>query len=511
MSKINWSLVEREYGISSGKLNLFELIEKNALRNPGRPAICFQAGEEKMIRISYGKLVEKVGRLASLLKNNGVRKGERVMFFLPKCTELYIGILATIKLGAIAVPLFEAFQSDGLKLRISKGRAGYLVLNRELLARYRKIKNKVNLKRIFIVDSSDFRKKLQASPEECGTVSVSRTDPCVMMFTSSTAGTPVAGVLIPHTGVVQWIYTGRKILGLGFGTKYFCSAHPAWVTGMIYGVIAPLLAGSTVYNIDGRFDAKRWKSFIIGNKISHIYSAPTVFRFLLDSVSRKDLKTVKRVCSVGEALPLAVSEAYLKKGVKIIDTYWQTEIGAIVIANFPFRKGALGKAIGVDAFVKNEEIVLRDSWPARMVGILMHKKMFESYFDGRNFRTKDSAVLRKGYFYFLGRKDDIIKSSGERISPLEIENALIKHRSVKECAVVGIPDKLRGSIIKAIIVLKKRVPPSEKLKEELSEFVRKNYAGHAYPKIIEFWESLPKNNAGKVSRMAVKKIMRGDK
>ncbi len=505
MKREFWSRLEEEYKISEGKFNLYNIIEQRAKEIPNSIALSFHNENGKIIEIGYRQLVERVNQYANLLKGAGLKKKERVALFLPKCPEIYCGILAAIKLGAIAMPLFEAFQADGLELRLKKGEVNFLITDKELFSRYKKIKKIKSLKKVFIVDSTDFKKNISSYSKECKTVEMNKKDTCLMIFTSSTAGTPVAGIMLPHQGTVQWIYTGKEVLGLKQETKYFCSAHPAWVTGAIYGVLTPLLIGASVYIIQGRFDSSSWKNLLIANRISNIYTAPTVLRLLKGNISKRDLRFITRICSVGEALSFSLVEYYKTLEVQVIDTYWQTEIGAIVIANLPFKEKALGKAIGVKASLKNGEIVLKTPWPAMMTGIWKHKKMFESYFSGKIFLAHDLAKKdNQNYFYFEGRKDDIIKTSGERISPLEIENVLLKFPGIKECAIIGVPDDIKGNILKSFIVLDKKIIPTEDLKQKISDFVKKSYAGHAYPKIIEFVGDLPKGNSGKIIRARLK-------
>jgi acetyl-CoA synthetase len=421
---------------------------------------------------------------------------------LPKCPEIYFATLAAIKVGAIAMPLFEAFQPDGLELRLERGDVNLLITNKELYKRYKKIKKPSSLRGAIIIDSWKFKRRLNKQ-RPADTLEVKEKDTALMIFTSSTAGTPVAGIEIPHSGLEQWIFTGERVLSLEQGSKYFCSAHPAWVTGAVYGILSPLLVGASIYSIEGRFDSKIWIKFLKENKISNIYTAPTALRLLRQDIKKSDFKFVKRICSVGEALPWSLVEEYKKKGVFIIDTYWQTETGAIVIANIDKKAKALGKTIGVNAKIKDEMIVIEKPWKAMMTGIYKHEKMYKGYFDGKWFKTNDRAVKKGNYFYFIGRKDDIIKTSGERVSPLEIENILLKHKAVKEAAVIGVPDKERGEIIKAFIVLNKG-DGSDNLKDELGQFVKKNYAGHAYPKLVEFVKELPKGNSGKIIRMKLR-------
>jgi acetyl-CoA synthetase len=240
-----------------------------------------------------------------------------------------------------------------------------------------------------------------------------------------------------------------------------------------------------------------------------IYTAPTALKMLKHDMKKEDLRGVRNICSVGEALPKTIFEHYKKLGIEINDTYWQSETGAMVIANWKGMKkkiGSIGKTIpGITAKIKDEMMELKADWPSMMTGIYKHDAMYKSYFDKGWFKTNDRATRDKeGYFFFLGRKDDIIKTSGERVSPLEIENILLKHKAVHESAVIGVPDPAKGEIIKAFVVLNKGFIASDSLKEELEMFVKKDYAGHAYPKMIDFVPSLPKTHSGKIMRMLLR-------
>jgi len=328
-----------------------------------------------------------------------------------------------------------------------------------------------------------------------------------MIFTSSTAGTPVAGIEISHYALVQQYFTAEFALGLNKDSNYWCTAHPGWVTGSIYGIIAPLSIGCSIFILEQHFDAKKWIEFANNNKINILYTAPTALRLLKPVIKKQDLKFVEKINSVGEALTKATFDFYNDLGIKITDTYWQTETGAIVIANTEHKYASMGKPIpGITAEIKDNAIALKPDFPSLMTGIYKHPKMFDSYFKDNWFKTNDNATLENGYFFFIGRGDDIIKTSGERVSPIEIESILMKHKSVHEAAVIGVPDKIKGSILKAFIVLNSNIKQTKELKEELSMFVKENYAGHSYPKQIQFIESLPKTNSGKIIRMELRNL-----
>jgi len=504
-----WKEKEKNIVLHDEKMNIIEsCVDRHSEKNPDKIAFVFEL-DSKIIRLTYGQLQDKVNKFANLLKSLKIKENSRIFFFLPKIPEMYFGFLGAIKHGSICVPLFEAFQSEGLELRLQRGEADVLVTNKELSKR---LKNKIkSLKHILIVDDEKFKKQFEKQSSNFDIVLKNKKDTALMIFTSSTAGTPVAGIEIPHYGLVHQDFTARLVLDLKENDNYWCTSHPGWITGSVYGIIAPLSIGCTNFILEEHFKAKNWIDFFKKNKISVIYTAPTALRMLKSEIKKEDFKDVRNICSVGEALTSGVFDFYRRLGVEINDTYWQTETGALMIANTNAMKkksGSMGKPIpGINARIRDGMIEFEKPWPAMMIGIHNHEKMYKDYFYGKWFKTNDSARIdNEGYFFFEGRKDDIIKTSGERVSPIEIESVLIKHPSVKESAVVGIPDEIKGQIIKAFIVLNKGFEESDKLKDELMQFVKKEYAGHSYPKIIQFMKDLPKNNSGKIMRIKLKEI-----
>jgi acetyl-CoA synthetase len=509
-----WQQAEKDIVIHGENMNIIEsCIDRHAKSIPDKLAFVFENEQGEIKTYSYKQIQKEINKFANYLHALGILPSSRIFIFLPKIPEMYIAILGTIKQGSIALPLFEAFQKDGLELRLDRGDADVLITNKELAKRIPKdIHKKIpSLKHILIVDEKDYQSKIFKQPEEFKTILKNKKDTATMIFTSSTAGTPVAGIQIPHQALIQQHYTAKLVLGLDENSNYWCTAHPGWVTGTIYGIIAPLSIGSTIFVLESHFDADKWINFLKKNKISVIYTAPTALRMLKPFIKKEDLKFIKNMCSVGEALNTSLFDFYKELGIEINDSYWQTETGAMVIATWKgLRKkhGSMGKAIsGITAEIIEDTIALKPDFPSIMTGIYKHEDMYKSYFKNLWFRTNDGATKDKdGYFFFIGRKDDIIKVSGERISPIEIESILMKHKAVKESAVIGIPDELKGNILKAFIVLNKGIEASEQLKQELSMFVKQNYAGHSYPKQIEFIDVLPKTNSGKIIRMKLREM-----
>ena len=344
-----------------------------------------------------------------------------------------------------------------------------------------------------------------------------------MMFTSGTSDTPVRGVVLPNKAMEAQKRTAKLVLDLHEDDVFWCSADPGWITGLAYGIFGGFLnkVSSVVY--EGRFDPKKWYQLLEKYKVSIWYTAPTALRMLRgageDLAKKFDFSNLRHICTVGEPLP-AELVSWTKRvfGIPAHDTYWQTETGAIMIANLisePIKPGSMGKPLpGIEAAILDEkgkevgsgiegDLVFKPGWPSQMMSIWGSPDRFQSYFKGGWFITGDRAYKDKdGYFWFVGRADDMIKTSGERVGPFEVESALISHPDVIEAAVVGKPDPMRGEIIKAFIVPAR--PGLANLEETLKQHVKKTLAGHAYPREIEFVESLPKTKSGKIIRRLLK-------
>ncbi|MDO8517036.1 MAG: AMP-binding protein [Nanoarchaeota archaeon] len=509
-----WEDKEKDIIFQANKLNIIEsCVDRHAKKNPNKLAFVFEFENKSIKKYTYKELEKEVNQFANYLNSLKIKKNSRIFLFLPKLPEMYIAFLAVIKQGSIAVPLFEAFQSEGLDLRLQRGDADVLITNKELTKRLSKeVKKKIKtLKNIIIIDDQDFKKKLEKQKTEFKAVLKNKKDTAFMIFTSSTAGTPIAGIQIPHYALIQQHFTAKLVLDLKQKDNYWCTAHPGWITGAVYGILAPLSIGCTNFILEAHFDAKKWIEFLKRNKISVMYTAPTALRMLKPEIKKEDFKGIRNIASVGEALTSSVFDFYKNLGIEINDSYWQTETGALMISNTPLMKkksGSMGKPLpGINATIKDGMIIIKKSWPAMMTGIYKHEKMYKEYFNKKWFKTNDLARIdNEGYFFFEARKDDMIKSSGERISPIEIESILMKHKAVKETAVIGIPDEIKGQIIKAFIVLNKGFEETNQLKEELMSFVKQNYAGHSYPKQIQFIKEFPKTNSGKIIKMELKNL-----
>ncbi|MEM4318632.1 MAG: AMP-binding protein [Candidatus Pacearchaeota archaeon] len=539
VENFDWKSVEKEvlfFDKARKKLNIAYNIENLYKERKQGTAIYWQ-GVDNAREISYDELLKASNKFANFLKKLGIKKGDKCTIFLPRTPELYIAFLGILKIGAIASILFPAFGNEGIAERLAKGDVKLIVTNDELFERVENIKEKKKLKLRYAIIVGKIKVKkiwlevrsfdeIKKESEYFEIVKTNAKDPALMVFTSATAGTPVAGILLSHYAFIQQLKTAEWVLDLKAGDVYWCTADPGWVTGVVYGIIAPLALGIKMVSFEGRFSADTWFELIEKNKISVMYTAPTALRMLFQDETYKkyNIKSLRHICSVGEWLdPTTFKKVKEAIGLNVHDTYWQTELGAITIANFlclKIKQGSMGKPVpGIKAFIVDENakklgpnqegiLAFDKNTPAIMIGIYKKKKMWRSYFKAGLYLSGDRAYYDKeGYFYFVGRREDMIKTAGERVSVLEMESHLLGHRKVSECAIVGKPDPIRGEVIVAFIVAKKGMSINE---DEIKYFMKKQLAGHAYPREVYFVQQLPKTRSGKIMRRVCKAILLGE-
>lgn len=483
-------------------------------------------------KYTFEEVAHLSNQYGNYFKSLGVERGDRVFIFLPRIPQLYFSFLGILKVGAIAGTLFSAFQEQALFDRLENSSAKVLVTNLELSQRLEKIKHKLpHLKKIIIVDDLAFSQNIAKQSIELHIARMDPDDYAFMLYTSGTTGKP-KGVVHKHLAILSEHMTAKYVLDLHDEDTYWCTADPGWVTGIAYEILGSWSSGVTSIVFSGRFDAQRWYQILEKYKVTVWYTAPTAVRMLMaqgaDTVRKYDLSNLRHLLSVGEPLnPEAIRWGIKAFGLPFHDTWWQTETGAISIANYScldIKIGSMGKPTpGVVAAIiddqgnelpvgKEGNLALKKGWPSMMKTIWHRHVKYESYFIKEWYISGDRAWKDKdGYFWFVGRADDVIKTSGERVGPFEVESALVEHPSVVEAGVIGKPDQLRGEIIKAFVVLKPEFRSRlsdlsylSNLKEELSMFVKKHLAGHAYPREIEFIDKLPKTRSGKIMRRILK-------
>lgn len=494
--------------------------------NGDKKALIFEDDQGVVTEFTFSELVDLSNKVANLLSQNAINKGDRVFLFLPRIPELYINFLGTIKTGAIAGTMFAAFGADALKDRLSNSKAVAIFTTKELAERITPIRDELpDLKHVFIVDDPAYKKELTQTSDQYSTVHTKPEDYAFMLYTSGTTGHP-KGVVHAHYALVQQIESAKLCLDLKADDIYWCTADPGWVTGIVYGILTNLALGVTSFVHNGKFEPEKWYSLIQKHKVTVWYTAPTAIRMLMakgdELVTKYDLSSLRYLASVGEPLnpePLLWSQKVFK-GNYFHDTWWQTETGSIMIANTPdieLRPGSMGKPLPwVEAAIIDDEgkpvadgeegnLAIKPPWPSMMRTVWQNKEKYDSYFVNDWYLSGDHAKKDKdGYFWFIGRADDVIKTSGERVGPFEVESALISYPGVIEAGVIGKPDEIRGEIIKAFVVLKPGVEGTEELITKLQDHVKQHLAGHAYPREVEFIDKLPKTRSGKIMRRILK-------
>lgn len=488
------------------------------------------AGGQK--KYTFEEVSRASNKIGNILKDFDVDRGDRVFIFLPRIPELFFSFLGILKIGAIAGTLFSAFQEQALFDRLENSQAKVLITTTELKSRVEKIRRRLpHLKHILVVDTPEFVKSFEHASDELKVVQLDPDTPAFMLYTSGTTGKP-KGVVHCHRAILQQYLTARWVLDLKDDDTYWCTADPGWVTGIAYEILGSWACGVTSVVFAGRFDTKRWYEILQKYKVSVWYTAPTAIRMLMASgtkvVSDYDLSHLRHMCSVGEPLnPEAIKWGLKAFKLAFHDTWWQTETGAMCLVNLPcndIKIGSMGKPFpgiitaiiddtGREVLVNKEgNIAIAPPWPAMMESIWRRPNKYQSYFVNGWYISGDRGWKDKdGYFWFIGRADDVIKTSGERVGPFEVESALVEHGGIVEAGVIGKPDALRGEIIKAFVVLStgqkeklKTKKQEDDFKAELALYVKKNLAGHAYPREIEFIDKLPKTRSGKIMRRILK-------
>lgn len=529
----SWKTVEKEFDWhKTKKVNIVhEIVDRHANGARKNKVALYYWDGTRDEKYTFLDLKKESSRFGNVLKKYKIKKGDRVGVFLPRTPELYFAILGVHRIGAIPVPLFEAFMEAAVEDRLSDSEACAIVTTPELQKRvpYKKLPH---LKHTFLLGAEqasdaqyDFHTEMAAASTELEPTWLTKDDGLVIHYTSGSTGKS-KGVLHRQYAMAGHYQTSKWVLDLRDEDVYWCTADPGWVTGTSYGIYGPWSLGASSVVIGGRFLAERWYETIQKYSVTIWYSAPTAFRLLMaqgkDLPKKYDLKSIRHICSVGEPLnPEALRWIRDITGHAPHETWWMTETGMHIVCNYRsenFKVGATGKPFpGTYASVVNDEgkevppntlghLVVRVGWPSQMKEIWRNKEKYNEYFRLKGwYLSGDTAYKDKdGFIWFAGRADDVIKTAGERVGPFEVESALVNHPAVAEAGVIGKPDAVKGQIIKAFISLRKGFNATDELKREIAEYVKKNLAAHAAPREIEFCEKVPKTRSGKIMRRVLR-------
>jgi acetyl-CoA synthetase len=528
-------------GLPGGGLNIaYEAVDRHIKRGRGdKLALRWIGRDDKVSDFTYAALGAATDRFANVLSQNGVAKGDRVFSLLGRVPELYIAALGTLKNGSVFSPLFSAFGPEPIKARMTIGEAKVLVTSEAFYRR--KVepwrRELPGLKCVLLTECSarlpdgtlDLAGAIAAASDEFEIVATNPEDMALLHFTSGTTGRPKGAVHV-HEAVVAHHVTGRLALDFHSEDIFWCTADPGWVTGTSYGIISPLTNGLTMIVDQAEFDAESWYRILQDQKVTVWYTAPTAIRMLMkvgaDFSKRFDLSKLRLLASVGEPLnPEAVVWGVEAFGKPFHDNWWQTETGGIMISNFrsmDVKPGSMGRPLpGITAGIVEHleggaireitqpmamgELALRPGWPSMMRAYLNEDARYKKCFVDGWYLTGDLAMRdSEGYYWFVGRADDVIKSSGHLIGPFEVESALMEHPAVAEAGVIGIPEPTAGEVVKAYVALKDGFEPSESLRKELLGHARQRLGPAVAPKDIAFRQNLPKTRSGKIMRRLLK-------
>ncbi len=552
LAEFSWTQARGELaGLPGGALNIaHEAIDRHADGpRSATVALRFLSRRDEGLELTYADLRRETNRFANVLQELGVGRGERVFALAGRIPELYLTALGTLKHGAVFCPLFSAFGPGPVEQRLRLGGARVLVTTAAL---YRRKVSELRsglpeLAHVLLVgdeaeiaeiaDVHDFRALMHAADAEYQIAATAPEDMALLHFTSGTTGEPKGAVHV-HEAVVAHRATGRIVLDLRPGDVFWCTADPGWVTGTSYGIIAPLTLGVTSIVDEADFEADRWYRILQSEHVSVWYTAPTALRMLMrvgaEAAHEYDLTALRFVASVGEPLnPEAVVWGQEALGLPVHDNWWQTETGGIMIANYrsmDVRPGSMGRPLpGIEAAVAKRgddddpvlkpdgtlellerpdeqgELVLRPGWPSMFRTYLGDEERYRKSFAGGWYLTGD--LVRRdadGYFWFIARGNDVIKSSGHLIGPFEVESVLLEHPAVAEAGVIGKPDPVAGEIVKAFVTLKPGHEGTGALHRELLGFARQRLGAAVAPREIDFVESVPHTRSGKIMRRLLK-------
>ena len=536
----SWDISEKELDYKSGdNLNIgWYCTDRICQQGKGdKTALIWEGLMGQSRQYTYNELRLTSNTVAGFLSGLGLKAEDRVCLFMDKIPELYIGFLGILKMGGIAQPLFSAFGDESLFVRLDNAQTRAIITQKKHAPKVRKILDRLpNLEFLIIVDADpakpllerEFTFDLHKTPwlEHYDIHPTTAESPSVIHYTSGTTGQP-KGVLHVHYSLISQYLTTRWVLDLQDDDIYWCTADPGWVTGTSYGIIGGFSCGVTSCVMDIGFSADAWYKFMEKHRVTVWYSAPTAIRSLMkagsDIIKNYDLSSLRHLASVGEPLN---SEAVIWServfGHAFLDTYWQTETGSMMLTNFPGMKikpGSMGKPFpGITACVLDMKtmepitesgkiglIGFKPGWPAMMRTYWRNDETYKTKFKNGWYLPGDrSSIDNEGYYWFVGRDDDVINTGGHLVSPFEVESALLENEMVAESAVVSKPDDINMEVVKAFVTLKPGYEGNKDTELIIMNYIPKKLSPLAMPQEIEFVLSLPKTRSGKIMRRILK-------
>ena len=560
LRNFDWGIAKDVLGWREGELLNIGAICSDRVCAQGKGeklALVWEGFGDKRHTYTFNDLKAYSNGFAKFLADQGLKPGDRVCIFMDRIPSLYFSFLGVLKMGGIAQPLFSAFGDESLEVRLASAGTRAILTTQKHVKKVRAIHDKLPaLEKIIVVEGDASKLKegelffdVESAPrvERFDAFRSGPETPSVLHYTSGTTGQP-KGAQHVHSSIWGQVLTMSWVLDVRDDDVYWCTADPGWVTGTSYGIIGPWALGITQCVLDSGFTAARWYKFIQDNRITVWYSAPTAIRSLMregtDIVKQFDLTSLRHLASVGEPLNAeAVVWSEQAYGLPFLDTFWQTETGSIMISNYPGMKvkpGSMGKPFpGITATVldlKTHEpitepgrvglIAFRPGWPSMFRAYWGRPETYRGKFVGASenatpdeLRTNPnlwyvsgdrSSIDAEGYYWFVGRDDDVINTGGHLVGPFEVESALIEHDAVAEAAAVGKPDPVNMEVVKAFVTLNPGVAASDDLTLDIMNFIRKRLSPLAMPQEIAFVEKLPKTRSGKILRRYLRALEWGE-
>jgi len=528
-----------------------------------KTALIWVAQDQSERRFTYGQLNEEVSKFANGLKSLGIKKGDKITIYLPRIPEQFIAMLACLKIGAVHSVVYSGFSADALKNRVEDAQAKIVICSNSYPYGKKTVESKKNVdealkenktvEHVIVVEriksdlSADkqnpntkpykeifWNQLIEKQNNVCPTEVMESSDPAFILYTSGTTGKP-KGIIHGHGGYMVGIYATLKyVFDISPDDVFWSTADAGWITGHSYILYSPLINGITTFVYEGTPDfpdIEIWWKLIDKYKITKFYTAPTAIRALMkfgeEHLKKYDFSSLKILGSVGEPInPEAWLWFYKNVGrekIPIMDTWWQTETGMFMVTPVPsvsLKPGSAFKPFfGIDADVVDDKgnkippntqgyLIVRKPWPSMFLDVYNNPARYkETYFEKipNVYFAGDSAKIDEdGFYWIVGRNDDVIKVSGHRLGSAELESAFVSNPKVAEAAVIGKPHEVKGESIKAFVILKQGVVPSDELKMELVQTVRKFIGPIATPDEIDFVDKLPKTRSGKIMRRVLK-------